>query len=198
MPGSNKTYSETPVIPMGKEQTFDEFFRHYYAALCFFSQSIIHNEEDAKDIVQDCFIKLWDDTVITDKTASIKSFLYTMVRNRCIDYLRQQKVRTKAAIHLQRAEIDEPYFDELAFAEMLRQVLEHIEGLPANMNTILKKYYLQGKKHKEIARELSTTENAVQLQKAKAIKLLKQKLLFLISLLIILVYTWLMDFLLCF
>ncbi len=203
MPRSKKTYeslqeSKANVVPIGKEKTFDYFFRQYYAALCFFAQSIIHNAEDAKDIVQDCFIKLWDDIAITDKTESVKSFLYTMVRNRCIDYLRQQKVRAKAAIHLQPTESDEEYFDELAFAEMLRQVLEHIEGLPANMNTILKKYFLQGKKHKEIARELSTTENAVQLQKAKAIKLLKQKLLFLISLLIILVYTRRMDFLLCF
>jgi DNA-directed RNA polymerase specialized sigma subunit len=65
----------------------------------------------------------------------------------------------------------------------MRQIFKHIEELPANMSTILKKYYLQGKKHKEIANELSTTPNAIQLQKAKAIKLLKQKLLFLIGLL---------------
>lgn len=173
------------IIPIGKEQTFDYFFRQYYAALCFFAYSIIHQQEDAKDIVQDCFVKIWDDATITEKTDSVKSFLYTMVRNRCIDYTRKQKVRTKAAIHLQPTEEDEPYFDELAFAEMLRQVLEHLEELPPNMSTVLKKYYLQGKKLKEIAKELSTTENAVQLQKAKAIKLLKQKLLFLISLLCI-------------
>lgn len=177
--------SKAPVIQLSKEKNFDYFFRQYYAALCFFAQSIIHHQEDAKDIVQDCFVKLWDDATITQKADSVKSFLYTMVRNRCIDYTRKQKVRTKAATHLQSAETDEPYFDELAFAEMLRHVLEHLEDLPTNMGTVLKQYYLQGKKLKEIAKELSTTENAVQLQKAKAIKLLKQKLLFLISLLCI-------------
>lgn len=164
---------------MGKEKTFDYFFRHYYAALCFFAQSIIHNEEDAKDIVQDCFIKLWDDATITEKANSVKSFLYTMVRNRCIDYVRKQKVRTKAATQLQTSEEDFEYFDELAFAEMVRQVLEHVEELPATMSTILKKYYLQGKKHKEIANELSTTPDAVRMQKTRAIKLLKEKLLLL-------------------
>ncbi|MGN6352963.1 MAG: sigma-70 family RNA polymerase sigma factor, partial [Parafilimonas sp.] len=143
--------------------------------------------EDAKDIVQDCFIKLWDDAVIRDKTESVKSLLYTMVRNRCIDYLRQQKVRTKAATHLQPDETDDLYFDELAFAEMLRQVLEHLEDLPTNMGTVLKQYYLQGKKLKEIAKELSTTPDAVRMQKTRALKLLKQKfsLLFLITLLLL-------------
>jgi DNA-directed RNA polymerase specialized sigma subunit len=62
------------------------------------------------------------------------------------------------------------------------QILKHIEELPASMSTILKEYFLQGKKHKEIAAELSTTPNAIQLQKARAIKLLKQKLLFLMYL----------------
>jgi RNA polymerase sigma-70 factor (ECF subfamily) len=173
MPGSEETYKETPVILLSKEQTFDYFFRQYYAALCFFAQSIIHHQEDSKDIVQDCFIKLWDDITITEKAGSVKAFLYIMVRNRCIDYLRQQKVRTKAAIHLQPAEKDETYFDELAFAEMVRQVLEDIEKLPKNMRIILKKYYLHGEKYNKIAAELTTTPDAVRMQKNRALKLLK-------------------------
>ena len=93
------------VVPIGKEKTFDYFFRQYFAALCFFAQSIIHNEEDAKDIVQDCFIKLWDDdSALEEKADTVKSFLYTMVRNRCIDYVRKKKVITKATHHLQTNE----------------------------------------------------------------------------------------------
>jgi RNA polymerase sigma-70 factor (ECF subfamily) len=190
MPRSKKTYeslqeSKAHVVPIGKEQTFNYFFRQYFVGLCFFAQSIIHNEEDAKDIVQDCFIKLWDDAASEEKTETVKSFLYTMVRNRCIDYVRKQKVITKATQYLQNDKDDSEYLDELAFAEMMRQIFKHIEELPANMSTILKKYYLQGKKHKEIANELSTTTNAVKLQKSRAIKLLKQRLLFFVSLMFI-------------
>src|SRR6478672_8724061 len=112
MPRSKKLYEGLPqhnqsspndkdnVIGLGKEKTFDYFFRQYFAALCFFAQSIIHNEEDTKDIVQDCFAKLWNDKAIKEKTDTVKSFLYTMVRNRCIDYVRKKKVITKAASHL--------------------------------------------------------------------------------------------------
>jgi len=197
MPRSKKLYEGLPqhnqsspndkdnVIGLGKEKTFDYFFRQYFAALCFFAQSIIHNEEDAKDIVQDCFIKLWNSDSFEEKKDTVKSFLYTMVHNSCINYLRKKQVATKAVPHLQNINEDLEYFDELAFAEMMRQILGHLEELPANMTTILKQYYLEGRKHKEIAAKLSTTSNAVQLQKARAIKLLKQKLLLFINLLLI-------------
>lgn len=190
MPRSKKTYeslqdSKAHVVLIGKEQTFDYFFRQYYAALCFFAQSIIHNKEDAKDIVQDCFIKLWNDESIIKNANSIKSFLYSMVRNRCIDYTRKKEVITRATSYLQNTEGGIEYFDELAFAEMMRELIDQIDALPGNMSTVLKQYYLQGKKHKEIAKKLSTTPNAVKLQKSRAIKLLRQKLLFFISLLFI-------------
>jgi RNA polymerase sigma-70 factor (ECF subfamily) len=196
MPGSKKLYEglqsnlspandKDSVVGIGKEKTFDYFFRQYYAALCFFAQSIIHNEEDAKDIVQDCFIKLWNNEFIEEKKDTVKSFLYTIVHNSCINYLKKKQVATKAVSHLQIINEDLEYFDELAFAEMMRQILGYLEELPANMTNILKQYYLQGKKHKEIAAKLSTTSNAVQLQKARAIKLLKQKLLLFINLLLI-------------
>lgn len=55
-------------------------------------------------------------------------------------------------------------------------MLEHIEELPPNMDTVLKYYYLQGEKLKEIAKEFATTPDAVRMQKNRALKLLKQKL----------------------
>jgi len=185
MPRSKKTYEslqegKADVVFIGKEQSFDYFFRQHYTGLCFFAVSIIHNEEDAKDIVQDCFIKLWDDDSIIEKANSIKSFLYTMVHNRCVDYIRKQKVRTKAATHLLNNQENLEYFDELAFTEMMREIMSAVEELPANMRNILKAYFFEEKKHREIAEALSTSPNAVQLQKAKAIKLLKQKLLVLV------------------
>lgn len=169
--------SKTFVIGITKEQTFEYFFRKYYSVLCFFAQSIIHNEEEAKDIVQDCFVKLWEDNNITAKVDNIKSFLYAMVRNRCIDYTRKQEVRKKAAIHLRQSKKAEVFFDELAFAEMVCLTLKHVEQLPLRSKIIMKKYFFQSKRHKKIADELSSSENAIQIQKNRVIKLLRKKLL---------------------
>ncbi len=178
------TYKSTHVAPIDEEKRFDFFFREYYVSLCFFANSILHDVEAAKDLVQDCYVKLWNSHTIAERADTVKSFLYTAVRNKCLDFLRKKKVIDKAELQLTKDDNDSDfeYFDEVAFAEMMRQLIDHIDKLPSNMTTILKKYYLQGKKHKEIAMELGTTPNAIQLQKARAIKLLKQKLLFFMSL----------------
>lgn len=112
---------------------------------------------------------------LTERANSIKPFLYTMVRNECITYLRRRNMKTKAVIYLQAQQADETYFDEVTFAETVQLVFECIEELLPRMSTIIKKYYLQGKRHKKIAAELLSTENAIKIHKRKAIKLVKLK-----------------------
>ena len=68
---------------------------------------------------------------------------------------------------------------------MMRQVVNAIEELPANIRTILKEYYLQGKKYKDIANEHATTPDAVRMQKNRGIKLLQQRLLLFFIIIII-------------
>jgi len=73
----------------GKEYAFDYFFNYYYPGLCVFAQKIISLPEgQAKDIVQDVFVKLWNDREKLDIKTSIRSYLFVSVRNRCMDVLR--------------------------------------------------------------------------------------------------------------
>ena len=180
--GSKPTDGSAHVVKMGEDKAFDFFFRQYYTSLCFFANSIIHNEEEAKDIVQDCFIKLWNSQTFNERTETVKSFLYTAVRNKCLDLLRKRKVIKKAELQIVRNnDLEFEYFDEVAFAEMVRQVVERIEELPANTQKIFKLRYLDGKKYGEIANEINSTPEAVRKQKTRALKILREKFLFLFS-----------------
>ncbi len=167
------------VFNMGEGETFDFFFRKYYTSLCFFANSILHDEDEAKDLVQDCYIKLWNSHTITERTNTVKSFLYTSVRNKCLDFLRKKKVIKAAEIQLIKAgnDSDFEYFDEVAFAEMVRQIVGHIEELPSTMQRVFKLYYIEGKKYKEIAEQLHSSPEAVRKQKTRALTIIRQKLL---------------------
>lgn len=169
-------------LHIGEEKSFEFFFRQYYTALCFFANSIIHNQEESKDIVQDCFIKLWDGQRIQDRTDTVKSLLYTMVRNRCIDYLRKRKVTVKAITGLSENETDVEYFDELLFAETMRQIYNQISELPSKMQQVVRLYYEEGKNYKQIAEELHSSPETVRKQRQLALKRLRQKLLSITSL----------------
>lgn len=166
----------THVISMGKEKAFDYFFRQYYTSLCFFANSILHNQEESKDIVQDCFVKLWDSENINERFETVKSFLYTSIRNACIDFIRKKQVREKARLQILRNNNEEnfEYFDEIAFAEMMSQIVNYIEELPVNTQKIFRLYYFEDKKHSEIANEINSTPEVVQKQKERAIKKIRK------------------------
>ena len=171
------------VFKMGESEAFDFFFRQYYTSLCFFANSILHDEDEAKDLVQDCYIKLWNSHTIKERADTVKSFLYTAVRNKCLDLLRKKKVMKKAELKLikNNSELDFGYFDEVVFAEMMRKITEHIEGLPSKMQQVFKLYYIEGKKYKQIAIELNSSQEAVRKQKDRALKIIRQKFLLLLT-----------------
>ncbi len=172
------------VFNMGQGETFDFFFRKYYTSLCFFANSILHDEDEAKDLVQDSYIKLWNSHTISERAYTVKSFLYTAVRNKCLDFLRKKKVMKAAEIQLIKADNDSDfeYFDEVAFAEMIRQIDDHIEELSSTMQKVFKLYYIEGKKYKQIAKEVHSSPEAVRKQKIRALTIIRQKLLLLLTL----------------
>lgn len=68
-------------------QEIDLIFQHYYRPLCLYATHYLHDIDEAEDVVQDCFVKLISRSIMPE---NIKAFLYTSVRNACIDRLRRQ------------------------------------------------------------------------------------------------------------
>ena len=68
-------------------QEIDLIFQHYYRPLCLYATHYLHDIDEAEDVVQDCFVKLISRNIMPE---NIKAFLYTSVRNACIDRLRRQ------------------------------------------------------------------------------------------------------------
>ena len=68
-------------------QEIDLIFQQYYRPLCLYATHYLHDIDEAEDVVQDCFVKLISRSIMPE---NIKAFLYTSVRNACIDRLRRQ------------------------------------------------------------------------------------------------------------
>jgi len=179
----------TRALQQGEERSFDLLFRKYYAPLCLFANSYLHQEDEAKDLVQDCFIRLWENHSLADQHGSIQSFLYTVVRNKCIDILRQKKTLagTQETLRGLTPEWEAEEFCEVTRAETIRRIHSAIESLPAKMQRIFRMYYLEGKKYAEIAGILGIHYDTVRQQKARALELLKGRL----GMVILLMLNWL-------
>lgn len=160
-----------------EEKGFDFVFKKYYASLCYFSNNIIKNEAAAEDISTESFIKLWERCGEFESLDHVRSFLYKVVRNASIDWIRNNKKAqafTKAQSHF--CEPSEASIQQhLIAAETYREVLAAIEKLPTRCRTIFKMIYLEGKDYTQIAEELGLSINTIRVQKARALAILRQE-----------------------
>ena len=75
------------------EQVFKNLFDKFYQALCVFASTYLKDDALSADIVQEGFVKFWNKREGFDNYFKVKSFLYTMVRNDCLNYIRDHKFR---------------------------------------------------------------------------------------------------------
>lgn len=163
----------------GEERGYDHFFRLYFRHLCFFAASIVNNEEDAEDIVQACFSKMWARHATINNASSIRSFLYTAVRNACISQLRKRKLSVVSLdanpeFSLEFGEQD--YEKVLIEAETIREVYTAAEQLTGRAAEVFRLYFIEGKDDFEIGELLHTSPHTVRNQRKRAIEILRKNL----------------------
>lgn len=159
-------------------KAFDLLFYKYSDRLYRFSFSLLKNTEDAKEIVQDTFFKIWNKRNDIDSSKSFKSFLFTISYNLIIDQLRA-KLKDK-----EYRKFIEEYFENnttganhLADFNILNeQISEIIESLPERRKKIFQLSREKGLTHKEISSELGISVKTVENQINLALKTVKKHL----------------------
>lgn len=157
--------------------SFEELFKHNYAKLCHFAMQFLNDDELAKDVVQETFVSFWDKQAeLQLDPATIGSFLYSSVKNACLNKLRRQKLETG---YLNKQDSD-PAEDAIGLNSMIRseviaELHKVITTLPKNCQAIFRMGYLEGLKNPQIAAELGISVNTVKTQKKRGLQLLKMR-----------------------
>ena len=128
----------------GEEVAFDQLFREYFAALSLFAYRLTGDEQQAEDIVQDCFVSLWERRRGLKHIDSIKSYLYTSIRYRCIDNRKKLMNVPLNAEDPQLVQTEGLPGAAIIEAETAALIYQMLEALPARMKTVIKMYYLEG------------------------------------------------------
>lgn len=153
-------------------------FKENYHSLVFFAYKIIASQSDAEDIVQDAFVKFWNNRQnVADHFLAVKSYLYTTVRNDCLNVLKHRAVIRKQETSLNLDEADEQTaLQYLLESETLVFLYKAIETLPPVCKKIAEMSHFHGMKNDEIADKLGISVNSVKTQKQRALELLKKRL----------------------
>ncbi|AWO02047.1 RNA polymerase sigma-70 factor [Chitinophaga alhagiae] len=166
-------------IARGNQEAFQVIFRRHYKALCYFAASITQDAQEAEDLVQETFSKLWDKRADFPTTTAIKAFLYISTKNACLNYIRQKHRQTEKEKEFSYLQEEAPAdFDPLmADVEIIGELYAEIEQLPPQCRRVFTMSYLEGRKNEEIAGLLGVSYNTVRTQKLRALKLIRASLL---------------------
>lgn len=173
------------------QSSFKLLYETYHAPLFRFAESYVCCPGIAEDIVQEVFIKIWEDRA-SRINRSLRAYLFLMVRNRCIDYLRTMKVEDKRKLKLMESQILSDSVELNMDETITREIKKAIEELPAQCKEVYKMSVFDGLKHAEIAEELDISVDSVKVQVFRAKKGLRKKLLHLRELLLLFssIYKW--------
>lgn len=166
---------------MNKKAFFKEVFSVHYRTLIMQAYSMLKDEQQAKDLIQDLFVDLWEKSDLTE-IQSMKSYLSRAVHNRCLNFIknsRKDSLRIKEYIsHTDSVSLPDPYQAEQAETKSNRlyKLLKAMEDLPPKTAAAFNLYYLEKKSRKDVAAELNVSLNTVKTMLLRAVKTLRKKI----------------------
>jgi RNA polymerase sigma-70 factor, ECF subfamily len=158
---------------------FEEMFRTYFSSLCYFARKYIPDHDTCKEIVHTVFVNLWEKRTEFDFNKPAKSYLFTAVYNRCMNYLRDQKkfVDNESQDLTTIQDYSSLQHENMQAAELEDQIWKVIHKLPEACRKIFTLNRFEGKKYAEIAEELNISVKTVETQMSKALKTLRDHLI---------------------
>lgn len=168
----------TQAIIEGDRKAFEHLFHSWYARLCRYAMRYLYDTEDARDLVQAVFVKLWESRNKLSADRPLGAFLYTAVRNACLNQLDHQRVRQDYQQHQlsRNPEWTGSPEEVLQAFELEEQIREAIAALPDRCREAFTLSREEGLTYQEIAQRMGISPKTVEVQISKALKLLRQRL----------------------
>jgi RNA polymerase sigma factor (sigma-70 family) len=174
-------YNNEDVVMLSFREGDQDAFRWVYdklvRPLTYFVENIIFSTTDAEDIVANAFSKLYNARSGMRSFEHIKRWLYVIVRNESIDYLRSKRRLRES--HTEVAYLESASENQLETervkTEVFQKILAEIENLPRQRKAILRAYFFEQKSTAEIAENMGLNSQTVLNHKAKALDSLRKK-----------------------
>lgn len=154
----------------GDRDAFEQVFRLYLKPLRLNAFLILKNEQEAEDLVQQLFLEIWNHQLYRNIQVSLKSYLHTSVRHRCLNHIktlnRQSKNLKGYAVQLAVNEAEPEY-------EPSPKILAVLEGLPARQSKAFHLIHMEDKHYQEAAAEMGISINSLKSHLKLAMKFLR-------------------------
>ena len=169
---SNKILTE---LRKGNEKAFDMVFENYSDAVYNFLRKNCHSPEDAEDLLQEIFLKLWIYRENIQPDSSLSSYLFTMARNTLLNYIRDRAKDRLLEVFFNDLELkdssEENEDDELSC--IIKEINDLAQGMPPKRKEVYELRWINGLSRKEIAEKMEISIVTVDIHLRKAVDYLK-------------------------
>lgn len=147
-----------------KERAFSEIVGAYSERLYWYVRRFVCSHEDADDLVQEIFIKVWAALPSFREDARLLTWMYRIATNESLNFLRKQKVRAALTFRSIDAEMekkidDDPYFDG---SGVQRELMKAVRKLPQKQRVVFSLRYFEDMKYEDIAQLTGTSVGALK------------------------------------
>lgn len=158
-------------------QAFDALFNKYYPRMKRFLCGFVESEEEAEDLSQDIFVRLWQNHAALADIENFNAYLYRVAKNTVYTYL-EKSLKTEVASINTVSEIPEAEdLEEILFAKELEDIVDlTVEQMPQQRKNIFILSRKQGLSNQEIADRLSISKRTVETHISAALSVIRENL----------------------
>ena len=163
-------------IRTGDPLAFEALFHAYHASLCSFAYRYLGARDLAEEMVQEVFLFVWERRESWDVRSSVRSYLFTAVRNAALSYLRHERVvaRRDARVRILQDTVAPGADLEVVQAETVAAIQEAVARLPDRCRLVFTLHREQGLTYAEVAEVLGISPRTVEVQIGRALKSLRR------------------------
>ena len=171
------TQTQSAAIRSGDEAAFDAVFRQWYEPLCHYAARLADGDMDeAEDLVQQVFVKIWEQRARLDIAWSLKAYLYKTVHNAALNRLRAARTRAKY-LEFNAAQLEnEQVPPDHAASELKERLQKALDLLPPQCRHVFELSRFEELKYREIADQLGISIKTVETQMGKALRIMRLQL----------------------
>lgn len=162
-------------VTQGDEAAFAELYNYYKAPALRFSVSLLKDEEEAENMIQDVFVKIWIKREQIKPDHNFSSYLFTCLRNMAFDYFKKVEKSEQLRKHFMDGMMLAGDEEKEEKERRISLVQSAVESLSLKRKLILKLNIEEGKSYQEIAEFLRISKNTVKNQLVKAKQILREK-----------------------
>lgn len=151
---------------------FEILFREYYNDLCNFAAAYTKDDVNAEEIVQNVFYKIWEKRKTIKIKTSVKSYLFSAVRNNCLQEIKHQQIvrRHQEKVKQETNLSKKTPFSDLVYSETYEIFDNTLNSLPERCKNIFKMSRFEGLKYREIAEKMSISIKTVEANMSRALR----------------------------